>query len=203
MKLIRLKKAAMFGLDARIALAIFGALSVISGAALYSAIQKAKVTALIVDLNELTKAYDSYYLDTGEELTVVNSSTFLEIEKLVSSTVSGWNGPYLPYSANGSYSLTYPPVAGKLYIIEALDGTWTANTSSASWNAWGDTVKCDGGTVTGSCFVWSGVRNITEDMFNAIDLEIDGTVNAQAGNARYVKVSTGAIHLFIKDRAKQ
>ena len=34
------KKAAMFGLDARIALAIFGALSVISGAALYSAIQQ-------------------------------------------------------------------------------------------------------------------------------------------------------------------
>tara|TARA_Y100001960_G_scaffold319101_1_gene389950 strand:- start:3597 stop:3728 length:132 start_codon:yes stop_codon:yes gene_type:complete len=36
------KKAAMFGLDARIALAIFGALSVISGAVLYSAIQDAK-----------------------------------------------------------------------------------------------------------------------------------------------------------------
>lgn len=35
------KKAAMFGLDARIALVIFGALSVISGAALYSAIGNA------------------------------------------------------------------------------------------------------------------------------------------------------------------
>ncbi len=40
-----IKKAAMFGLDARIALVIFGALSVISGAALYSAIQQAKTTA--------------------------------------------------------------------------------------------------------------------------------------------------------------
>ena len=37
-----LKKGAMFGLDARIALAIFGALSVISGAALYSAIKESK-----------------------------------------------------------------------------------------------------------------------------------------------------------------
>tara|TARA_Y100001960_G_scaffold323342_1_gene401616 strand:- start:381 stop:521 length:141 start_codon:yes stop_codon:yes gene_type:complete len=36
-------KGAMFGLDARIALAIFGALSVISSAALYSAIQEADV----------------------------------------------------------------------------------------------------------------------------------------------------------------
>jgi hypothetical protein len=34
-----MKKGAMFGLDARIALAIFGALSVISGASLYSEIK--------------------------------------------------------------------------------------------------------------------------------------------------------------------
>ena len=40
--MIKLKKGAMFGLDARISLAIFGALSVISGAALYSAIQDSK-----------------------------------------------------------------------------------------------------------------------------------------------------------------
>jgi len=43
-------KGAMFGLDSRIALAIFGALSVISGAALYSAIQEAKATALYNEL---------------------------------------------------------------------------------------------------------------------------------------------------------
>ena len=37
--MIFFKRGAMFGLDARIALAIFGALLVISSAALYSAIQ--------------------------------------------------------------------------------------------------------------------------------------------------------------------
>ena len=52
-----MKKGAMFGLDARIALAIFGALSVISGAALYSAIQDAQATAMIVRLNEVGKAF--------------------------------------------------------------------------------------------------------------------------------------------------
>lgn len=59
------KKGAMFGLDARISLAIFGALSVISGAALYSAIQNSKATALYVQLSELGKAWESYYIDTG------------------------------------------------------------------------------------------------------------------------------------------
>jgi hypothetical protein len=63
-----LKKGAMFGLDARIALAIFGALSVISGAALYSAIQQSKVIALITDLNEIGKAYTAFALDTGQDL---------------------------------------------------------------------------------------------------------------------------------------
>ena len=37
----------MFDLDARIALVIFGALSVISGAELYSSIQTAKNTAVV------------------------------------------------------------------------------------------------------------------------------------------------------------
>lgn len=41
-----MKKGAIFGLDARIALAILGALYVISGAALYSAIQESKTTKL-------------------------------------------------------------------------------------------------------------------------------------------------------------
>tara|TARA_Y100000590_G_scaffold312511_1_gene353198 strand:- start:819 stop:1040 length:222 start_codon:yes stop_codon:yes gene_type:complete len=65
---MKLNKGAMFGLDARIALAIFGALSVISGAALYSAIQEARVTQLITSLNEIGKAYEAYILDTGAEI---------------------------------------------------------------------------------------------------------------------------------------
>lgn len=47
----------MFRLDARIALAIFGALSVITGAALYSAIQYSKTIAILVDLYNLGKAW--------------------------------------------------------------------------------------------------------------------------------------------------
>ena len=70
-----INKGAMFGLDARIALAIFGALSVISGAALYSAIQNSKVTAAITEMNEVGKAWEAHYLDTGEMPNRVNSSS--------------------------------------------------------------------------------------------------------------------------------
>ena len=68
-------KGAMFGLDVRIALAIFGALSVISGAALYSAIQDAEATAVLTELEEIGKAWEAYYLDTGETLSFANNTT--------------------------------------------------------------------------------------------------------------------------------
>jgi type II secretory pathway pseudopilin PulG len=197
-----MKKGAMFGLDARIALAIFGALSVISGAALYSAIQQAKVTALITDMNEVTKAYDAYYLDTGLELALVDIDVFLDIHKLISSTEAGWKGPYLPYATEAAYALTYPSLSGQVYIAEALDGTWTTNTSAANWGTWGTATKCTGGTVGGTCFVWSVVRNVSEELYNAVDLQIDGSVDGQQGNVRFAQIATGARHIFIKHRAK-
>lgn len=89
------QKAAMFGLDARIALAIFGALSVITGSSLYSAIKQAQVTAMITELQELGKSYDAYLLDTRKQLSISASFVYLQIEKLLSDTVKDWKGPYI------------------------------------------------------------------------------------------------------------
>tara|TARA_Y100001960_G_C14777149_1_gene884011 strand:+ start:1775 stop:2356 length:582 start_codon:yes stop_codon:yes gene_type:complete len=101
-----MKKAAMFGLDARIALAIFGALSVISGAALYSAIEQSKLTAQLVSYKEIEKAIEQYYLDTGSlpPLSTTTSTTDLSAYALVEkpSGVTGWNGPYLSYEKYAS-----------------------------------------------------------------------------------------------------
>ena len=67
------QKAAMFGLDARVALAIFGALSIIAGTALHSVIQKAKVTTILTEMKEAGKAWEAYYIDTGTNLPPVNT----------------------------------------------------------------------------------------------------------------------------------
>jgi len=93
------KKGAMFGLDARIALAIFGALSVISGAALYSAVQEAKTIHRVASVSEAIKAFEAYYLDTGEIIKEgKKGSGFLNIISLIEdSGVAGWKGPYLPF----------------------------------------------------------------------------------------------------------
>jgi type II secretory pathway pseudopilin PulG len=93
------KKGAMFGLDARIALVIFGALSVISGAALFSAIENAKFTAAATQASEIEKAFESYYLDTGSYPTNIHSDAsfnFYSMKDLVTDPgVSGWKGPYI------------------------------------------------------------------------------------------------------------
>ena len=95
------KKGAMFGLDARIALAIFGALSVISGAALYSAIQEAQVTQKIAQIKEVEKAVEQYILDTRSMIPLSTTfgaadlSSYALVEK--PSGVTGWKGPYLNF----------------------------------------------------------------------------------------------------------
>ena len=98
--MIRFKKGAMFGLDARIALAIFGALSVISGAALYSAIKEAKITAIITEVAEIEKAITAYYLDTGVMLehSSANVNRDLTAKGLIVAPtgVTNWQGPYYP-----------------------------------------------------------------------------------------------------------
>ncbi|PPR10971.1 MAG: hypothetical protein CFH44_00105 [Proteobacteria bacterium] len=78
----------MFGLDARIAL------SVISGASLYSAIQESKTTKNLANFTELSKAWEQYLLDIGVTLPK-DSGDLLKAKNLVSNidNKSGWSGP--------------------------------------------------------------------------------------------------------------
>tara|TARA_Y100001960_G_scaffold317499_1_gene385909 strand:+ start:2229 stop:2861 length:633 start_codon:yes stop_codon:yes gene_type:complete len=100
----KLNKAAMFGLDARIALAIFGALSVISGAALYSAIKAAKVEQVRQFFVETVKASEQYYLDLGTPLSQNNANNLNTVNLATNfDNLDGWNGPYLSYKSIISY----------------------------------------------------------------------------------------------------
>jgi type II secretory pathway pseudopilin PulG len=180
-----IKKGAMFGLDARIALAIFGALSVISGAALYSAIQQSKATKLIADMNELGKAWEQYYLDTGTDLPQNNSSDntnlffyTLKLPQLVSNTdsASNWKGPYISYKADGTYRLDYPEYA-YAYIYTLNDKSNWGNTTAFSNNG-----QCQSGD---TCYKWIALSGLDEATVKAVDKQVDGEVDATTGNLRW------------------
>jgi type II secretory pathway pseudopilin PulG len=161
----------MFGLDARIALAIFGALSVISGAALYSAIKDARATSAVVELKEIGKAFEAYYLDTGQypELISPGASTwggwaFKSSSLIDDDGVKGWNGPYLPYKSYDVYA--EHPKYGFVIIGYYENDVWYDFLGSGAW--------CD--NVGEVCSIWVGFQNIKETgLAEDIDHKIDGT----------------------------
>jgi type II secretory pathway pseudopilin PulG len=186
-----LKKGAMFGLDARIALAIFGALSVISGAALYSAIQQAKVVAVVSMMNEFAKAYEQYALDTGLGMPAESTHAVdVSAQELVDNTVgaTNWNGPYLPYPKILSRSLEVNTnTVHYAYYLRAGIEDWDATTGDAT------TKPCDG---TRTCYAWVSFRLDDSDdksMLKGLDEYIDNSDGFNTGKLRYT-VGNGVLN---------
>jgi type II secretory pathway pseudopilin PulG len=174
--LFKIKKAAMFGLDARIALSIFGALSVISGAALYSAIQEAKVTSIITEMNELGKAVDAYQLDVGT-LPLFDTTTpqHMDASKLISDTVYNWNGPYIS-------GVVYTNPLNIKHNVYDYTGVRRMETS-----AWGNTTTQNCTSSSTSCAIFILLGAIPKPLADAIDLKIDGGLDMENGNIRLLK----------------
>tara|TARA_Y100001960_G_C14588303_1_gene784322 strand:- start:281 stop:871 length:591 start_codon:yes stop_codon:yes gene_type:complete len=178
----KLNKGAMFGLDARIALAIFGALSVISGAALYSAIQQAKATAAISDSKELMKSLESFYLDTGNipPLDPVGSSTKTSVSALLSEnpvgsiTVQGWKGPYTQLNRFSNY-LEYSN-GDRVYILYLRADT--------DWSGSGSALQCNN---TKPCYAWMSTyeSRYSDGIKTKIDEILDNSDGADKGKFRW------------------
>jgi len=180
------KRGAMFGLDARVALAIFGALSVITGATLYSAMKEAKVVALLTEFDNVDKATTEYLLNTGSYIPAdtTNASRtnngFLNIKELVDSSVSGWRGPYIDFALLGAitYVLQHP-IYGSIFLSRKQDTAWD--------NPYLTTNTCLLGSV--SCSVYICIDNMPQDIRLALDLKIDGIEGPDSGNFRHSDAS--------------
>ena len=172
------KKGAMFGLDARIALAIFGALSVISGAALYSAIQDSKVTAIVAEMDNIGKATTAYYLDTGIYPAAITGAavTTLDARQLTASSQTGWEGPYLPFEDGATARMLDHPIYTEVSLHGAVDAAWSDVDTSAA--------KCLT-TTPGTCSVFVCYTGVSNDMQSAVDVKVDGADDDDAGNVRY------------------
>jgi len=178
------KKAAMFGLDARIALAIFGALSVISGVALYTVIQKAKATAMHQELIEFGKAWEAHLLDTGLDLPKYNagSPNYRDLHGLIEDQGNfGWNGPYGNWKMHSIWTNTlhYSRFGGGLYLM-----------SIKSDNSWGGAVNYTNGVCTNDidCYLWIYTSVVKGSYFKKIDDIVDSGDGAASGSFRWVNM---------------
>ena len=172
-----MKKGAMFGLDARIALAILGALSVISGAALYGAIQQSKVVAIVSELNEVSKAIEAFMLDTGVDIGKTGATNFY-FGDLVnnSSSFDGWNGPYFPQIGKlaGALSREYidHPLYGNILLRDLESNLGGSNYSNPN------------GCSTRPCYYWIQINGLSESLTKAIDNYVDGSAGLDSGRVR-------------------
>jgi hypothetical protein len=191
MKVISLKKAAMFGLDARIALAIFGALSVISGAALYSAIQNAKMVSLYNEFKETTKAWEQYYLDVGSTITL-DVTGYYRLTDLINkpSGVVNWNGPYLSNEIifSGLKSNIDKDLRYDLLIM-----------NSENWSSTSSPTLCK---ISESCYLWLRIATNTT-IENVLDFEefTDSTrsvLDSDKGDVRWINSSGDNYYIYIK-----
>lgn len=182
------KKAAMFGLDARIALAIFGALSVIAGAAMYKAVDEVKTAQYHNFFEELVKASEAYYLDNGQPLPRMtgNDYTLYGSDLLANrESLSTWKGPYISSIFridDDSFDTDY---TGYGQFLLFKKSTWTGTALS--------TRSCVVDAI--DCAEWISVHLNTvssqewgSNAFNKLDKSIDNSDGGMAGKIRYIEI---------------
>lgn len=181
-------KGAMFGLDARIALAIFGALSVISGAALYSAIQESSTVKITTIFSEVSKATEAYMLDTGIDLP--GSGRYAFAHELIESTENGWKGPYLQGEK--------PSPGNHVILPEINSGAffWILKQRDDTYGDLESTILQDC-IASSPCYYW--IKAYTDyigfgdsmDIINQLDKKIDNSDGLDKGNIRYTYYMDG------------
>jgi hypothetical protein len=148
------QRGAMFGLDARIALAIFGILSIVAGVTAINVLGQAGVTAMITELQNVKKAYQEFHLATGD-----NTTRFLDLVDN-QSDILGWNGPYIDLLSDKSRQYgTYSLVEGR----QDVSGV--------------PPVECSGGL----CGIWLKLTKVKDSVAAEADKSMDAESNGSAG----------------------
>lgn len=184
------QKAAMFGLDARIALAIFGALSVITGASLYGALKNVERTTAIHEMSEMAKAYEAFYLDTGTHLPLIVANTAIYVVNMVDSSLNipGWKGPYIPYKKTDFTSphlATHSKYEYLFYLSAAEDSNFGSYVTDSAVDR-----KCAGNA--NPCAIWVAFHKVPEQLAKDIDKKVDGVLGANEGDIRVRLYMVGA-----------
>lgn len=172
------QSGAMFGLDARIALAIFAILSVVAGVATINVFSQAGTTALVTEITNFKKAYAEFHLATGEH--TLKFSDLLNND----SGYQGWAGPYIEgmlSDKSRSYG-TYSFVEGR----QDVPGV--------------PPVECSGG---GICAVWLKLTLVKDSIAHEADKALDSDESANAGTLRieYIPGPTDTIYYLISAKA--
>lgn len=180
------QRGAMFGMDARVALAIFGTLALIGGYTMIGRIDTARTGKFIKELSTISEGLAALQTDTGR-MPSLDWTSPTDIFEVVCQDpgIAKWNGPYVS-DCDSSENLGDR-------IIPPGGGAWS---SAALQND--RTTACAYGE---NCYVWLSVNNFPEDTFITINDVIDEnggtdaeTTPASEGRVRFTGAGTGTLH---------
>lgn len=195
-----IKKGAMFGLDARIALAIFASLSLIAGAALYKAAQSAKAVQYQQLFEGIVKAAEAYYLDNGSPLPYCSTTNTCSAGLMENSSgLSSWNGPYL----DGGWETSADDIFIYIYVNGFVLSFNIALLKASDWVVDDYWVPCD--TNSTDCSEWVRINlntankmRVGQDMFEKLDKLIDDGDGWLTGKVRYSDDGAGTERIFYR-----
>lgn len=160
--IIRNQRGAMFGLDARVAIAIFGSLGLVVGITIATTIPSVQAQSLVQDIASYRAAVEGMQYDVRQPISqIITAGGDADIKKFEAlndrSVVQAfaqprWMGPYIQSrTADAAVHENY----GQMYLIEA------------------DTTDY---TVTGCsfCSYWLRIDGVPLNAFNIVNDEIDG-----------------------------
>jgi type II secretory pathway pseudopilin PulG len=170
------QRGAMFGLDARIALAIFGVLSVVGGYSATTIFKDAQITQLSTELSNLKKAYQEFYLSTGD-----HTNRFMDLIKNDYDIV-GWRGPYTDLLSDKSriYDGVYSMVEGRQDVAGVPP------------------VECTGGI----CSMWLKLTKVKDSVAADLDERLDAEPSPNSGVLRIEFQQGGTDDIYFLVTAK-
>lgn len=151
------QRGALFGMDARIAMAIFASMTVVIGYFAFGKIDMAKNSALLRELEAVHSAIQDYQTDMGTfyQFTVNASNgandfaALYDVNYVAPGFQKYWNGPYYSPPTN-----THP-----------VYGSFTITYGQAD-----HTAAC---TSTSDCFSWIGLSNVPEKIWTNVNSFVD------------------------------
>lgn len=155
------QQGALFGLDARMAIAVFAIIAVVAGYVAFGRIQTAKDAVLIKDLQVFDEALAGYQADMGtfflftlakndvEDTGAEDLEALWDKNKVLPGFQPHWNGPY---------------VHGETRQHKGF-GKWTV------FYAQGDRQNIC--TQDSDCYVWLALSNVPAKLWERVNLQLD------------------------------
>ena len=157
-----------------VVIAIIAVLAAIIAPNAFKAIEKAKISATIADLQSIKTAAMSYYSDTGAWVATCATSP-CSSGFVTTNSVAGWDGPYLE---------KWPPQS-------KWAGAYTWTNASGS-------VFCTGAGCVAANERYSSISNVPQTAAQKIDQQLDGgTVSGTAGSVRYTTANPTTVNVLV------